>query len=389
MISLLVLWAGAAGQDLIERSTGHAPADPPPAPQAEEAGTVPKGRWIPFADDVGAAGLEPEQVLAPLLQEDGRLMEILLKEAEKTLPNHALTLLCQASPTLCNVFKHVRANLNAARAELLELVRSIENKAPGVEIISRSEILRDCLREEIRKGTPPGRALRACLSRDRLKNMFGEWVRRIDLVDELARWLGLNPQEARVLRKLLRPVRITAKGLEIGDGASPVEKRFREKFRGWYEQLRRILHRPSKLSRKVADRLLGFGITPEEIGRISAGGWVADRTLRTLARVLAELETGEEVSRVEGYLLRVEASAGVRAYIRFPVRQLREENRAEMDRLRREIEMSVRMHRALTALREDIDRGLAERIFQRLNSLQRSAEAEAFRRDLGVWGVRR
>jgi hypothetical protein len=342
---------------------------------------------IRFPKDLEGASIHPEDFIAPLIKEDGEIMKALLSEPDRYFAKHALTLLCQASPSLCNVFKHVRANANAAREWLQETIQSLEGKVPGFEIISKSEIIRDCLREEIEKGTHPGKALRKCFSRTKLKGALGEWADELDLSKEIARWLKLDKDQEKRLREALRPVKITSKGIEFRDHPSKLQKRFRERVRVWKEWIRKAIEDPGRASREVLGEMVKLGFTSEDIGRMAAvSDWVKDRYVSSFSHTVALVETEREAAEVDGWLDRLDRSVGVKEYLKGPARQLRTEMQADLKTIRRRTQAALRLQRAVTALRKDVDQELERRLFLKFEGVILAAREETYRQVSRPWG---
>jgi hypothetical protein len=376
-------------QDLIQRSSASPPpSTPPPSPAPPRAGKVEENvRRIPFPRDLQAGSVALADFLAPLVAEEEDIMRILLEDPEKWLAKSGLTLLCQTSPTLCNVFKHVRSNANAARESVQDTVRGLEEKVPGLDIVGRSEILRDCLREALAKGRDPASALRACFDRDKLKSVLGEWVDRLDLAQEITRWLKLDDKEEKLLREMLRPIRITAKGIELVDDPTLLQRRFRERVDVWTARWREAVDRPGRASKEVEREMARVGLTRDDLGRMaSLADWMKDRSVSTLSNQLARIELEDEAARVDAWLAAIDGSAGLPEYIKAPARQLRAETRADLETIRRKADTAARLQRAVTALRDDVDAEINRRLAAGVDRLILRAEAARLAREGREWG---
>jgi len=383
MTSLVLFWLA---QDLIDRSTPRKPA-----PESEMRQPDPRHegvRRVPFPRDLEAGSVAAADFLAPLIAEEEEILRALMQDPEKWLARSGLTLLCQASPTLCNVFKHVRANANAARESVQETIRGLESKVPGFEAVSRSEILRDCVREAIARGESPAAALRACYSADKLKDALGEWRDKLDLTDEIARRVDLDAKQSALLREMLRPVEITSKGIEFADRPSPLQRRFRDRVAAWSGRWREAIEDPKRLTRETLQEMARIGLTEEELGRMACvADWMKDRVVASIASAVSRVEIEDEASQVDGWLRRLEGSVGAPEYVKGPARQLREEARADLDAIRREAETALRLQRAVTALRDDVDREIAARLASRMELLMLRADSARLRRDAREWGA--
>ena len=382
MISLLL---SCVAQDLIDRST---PKKPPPKAEAKRTEPKQEGvRRVPFPRDLEAGSVAVADFLAPLISEEEEVMRVLMRDPEKWLARSGLTLLCQASPTLCNVFKHLRANANAARETVQETIRSLESRVPGFEAVSRSEILRECVREAIAKGENPAAALRACYSTDRLKDALGEWRDKLDLGHEIARRLGLDPAQTSLLREMLRPVAITSKGLEIVDRPSPLQRRFRNRVAEWTGRWREAIEDPRRVTRETLQEMARIGLSDEDLGRMAAvADWMKERVVASIASAVSRVEIEDEAAQLDGWLATLDGSVDVPEYLKGPARQLRAESRADLESIRREAETALRLQRAVTALRDDVDRELASRLAARMELLMLRADSARLRRDAREWG---
>lgn len=376
-------------QDLIQRSSSRVP---PPPPQPQPAAAPPKTgenvQRIRFPRDMQAGSVALVDFLAPLIAEEEEIMRVLLQDPEKWLAKSGLTLLCQASPTLCNVFKHVRSNANAARESVQDTIRGLEDKVPGLDIVARSEILRDCIREALSNGRDPAAALRACFRQDKVRDVLGEWVDRLDLSREISRWLKLDAAQERLLREMLRPIRITADGIELVDDPTLLQRRFRERVSVWTGRWIKALDNPGRASSEILREMERVGLTGEDLGRMaSLSGWMKERAVSTLSNQLSRIELEDEAAQVDAWLAAIDGSSGLPEYIKAPARQLRAETRFAIDAVRRQAETAARLQRAVTALRDDVDAELYRRLAAAVERIAMRADASRLAREGREWGA--
>jgi hypothetical protein len=380
-------------QDLIERAASAPPKRPPTRefsiPMFVEEGTTHKA---PLPKDVGGLSFDPRELILAIFEQEtnDKILNEIIMTAEKELVSNALTLMCQASPTLCNTIKHVRANANSMMQAIQQQLAVLESKLPGLTRIIKAEIIHGCFEEKLKKGVPVPVALRECLSARKLKSVGGKIMEELDLAKEISALFGLSREDEDFLSRLLRHVKITPDGVEVELAKPRLDKhywRLREKY---YDRWRRAFE---GLREGRVDAFMTDGPVPktflsrEEISRVSLlPDWQRERIVSMTSGAMAYYELHQQVTRIDRYLAATSQAQGASEGIRQAAQMEREEILREMKRLEIENQRRLELQDAMLMAQDEADAHVSFVIQCRLNSLKTQREAEEFDVRSKPWG---
>lgn len=161
----------------------------------------------------------------------------LVNYALSEITGSALTLLCEASPTACQVFQHHRINAGAMLKVDYDWCGAVTQ---GVETglqSAQANAIKECLAEKQRQGMPLDDAKRACQNASAMRGFGGLKVSEIRLVDELVRALKLGPADQKLAKEYLSDVGYSTRGasgtLRPSAVSDAFERRRQEKYGAW------------------------------------------------------------------------------------------------------------------------------------------------------------
>lgn len=380
-------------QDLIERA---ASAYPRPGPSREFTVAMPPmdsaSHRAPLPKDVGGLSFDPRELILALFEQEtnDKILNEIILTAEKELVSSALTLMCQASPTLCNTIKHVRANANSMMQAIQQQLAVLESKLPGLTRIIKAEIIQGCFEEKLKKGVPVPVALRECLSARKLRSVGGKILEELDLAKEISALLGLSKEDEDFLSRILRRVKITPDGVELDLAKPRLDKhywRLREKY---YDRWKRAFE---GLKEGRVDAFMTDGPVPktflsaQEIARVSLlPDWQQERVVSATSSAMAYYELHEQVTRIDRYLVATSQAHGASEGIREVARLEREELLRELKRLETENQRRLELQDALLMAQDESEAHVNTVIRTRMRALHSKREAEEFEVRSKKWG---
>jgi hypothetical protein len=161
----------------------------------------------------------------------------LIEYALSEITGSALTLLCEASPTACQVFQHHRVNANAMLKVNHDWCRSVEQGIDTGLQSAQASAIKDCLAEKQRQGMAVDDAKHACQTPSTLRGFGGIKVSEIRIVDELTRALNLSSQDQKLAKQYLSDVAYSTRGASGTIRPSAVsdafEQRRQDKYTAW------------------------------------------------------------------------------------------------------------------------------------------------------------
>jgi hypothetical protein len=196
--------------------------------------------------EIGAAAAEEHSFLCgrfnpmagirALVSEDmaSEATGMLLDMAEGELVSNGMTLLCQASPTLCDVLKHYRFSAQALLKLNYDKCRAIDDALQNATKRMQAEATKECLKRKLQEGKSLPEAMRECereYPQEPLRDLGGERVRQIDLNRQLEKLFGRGAGE----EELLQDLKIGATGAS-GRWTSDRAERMYEEARKSYEK---------------------------------------------------------------------------------------------------------------------------------------------------------
>lgn len=182
----------------------------------------------------------------------------LIEYALSEITGSALTLLCEASPTACQVFQHHRINANAMLKVNQDWCRSVEQGIDTGLQSARASAIKDCLAEKQRQGMAVDDAKQACQTPTTLRGFGGVKVPEIRIVDELTRALNLGSQDQNLAKKYLSDVAVSPQGASGTVRPSAVSEAFEQRRQGKYgawEQAFAEAASSGTISQDVRDKL--------------------------------------------------------------------------------------------------------------------------------------
>jgi hypothetical protein len=223
-------------QDLLERAQARAPAapgrsvdvyrgrdrldlglsgDPAPALLGTSTGSTAQLGLRGSVDvDFACGKFDLAANLRQMFGKEAReeFMRGLLNYALSELTGSGMTLLCEASPTACQVFQHYRINANEMLKVHYDWCSAIQAGADAGLQRSQASAIKLCLDEKARQGMTLDAARDACRSANTLQGIGGIQVVNLSVLDQLARSLNLTGPDRKRLSLLVNDVNITAQG---------------------------------------------------------------------------------------------------------------------------------------------------------------------------------
>lgn len=309
---------------------------------------------------------EPDfnEALRYLLRDE--LKDKLLDLAEDAIASSALTLLCQASPTFCNVVKHHRANANDMLQILQTEMQGLLQKLPGYDQAARAQAIVDCVQKKRLDKVPLPQALKECDAHRFVKDIAGDWLPEIDLKSEIRKLLKLDRKEQDNVDRLVSNTTIKPDAVRRRQNLDGVARRYNE-------------------LREEKARNLPF--TPEERDRVAALPPPARATLEAgLAQELALLELQQEVHRTQRYLEALEQSPAANEALRREARAERERLDRDLERLRREVETFRSVRETALAGRSAAEQHIERTVRSRFAQAQANEAARQRLTEDREWG---
>jgi hypothetical protein len=190
--------------------------------------------------------------------------ELFETAGEALLAQMPMLILCYASPTLCDLYKHFQALVNATLQARYAQCQEIQHAMMAAGLRLRGGESARCLEEQEQQGASLSIALEYCVGGvDSLRSPTGVRSGRVELVKETLEAAGADRTVMDLARSLLGEVTLTAGGRSLGAEAQrPAESLHRR-----YEDFRI----------SVADRLR------EAVAALAAGYMPPSGTLQELA----------------------------------------------------------------------------------------------------------
>ena len=171
-------------------------------------------------------------------------MNGLLNYALSELTGSGLTLLCEASPTACQVFQHYRINANEMLKVNYDWCQSVEQGLDSGLQKSQAAAIKSCIDEKRQAGMTLDQAREACRNANKMQGLGGIQVVNLSVVGELARALNLNPEDRRRTELLLSDIKLSTRGAsgEVRTEVLPeaYAKRRSEYLDAWSEALTQV-----------------------------------------------------------------------------------------------------------------------------------------------------
>jgi hypothetical protein len=363
----------------------------------KDRGSSRTGGGVDFDYDFACGRFDLRSSLKNLLSREFRdeFVTDLLNAGEGYLASSALNLLCQSSPTLCNVFKHHRASANLLLGLGYDKCRAMEQVLQNDAQRTRARILKDCMERKLRENpnVPIDEAYEACLKSDEIRNFRGEFVKEINLVEDLSKYFQIEGQRKGDLEQIFGKARVSSKG--VTDQASLVDavgsmytSTKRAYLDAWGQALRDVA-----AGRESAHGLYeqlspeGVRLGPDDVRQINLlPDWKRDLLIRALASLFAYYETIRRIAAVESLLSELEAS-GKSGALKDKLAKDRERLREERERMKSEFEAARQVQQAIVAGRDEVEAHVATILQNKVGALQQQIETERIQKDFGTpWG---
>lgn len=139
-------------------------------------------------------------------------MKGILNYALSELTGSGLTLLCEASPTACQVFQHYRVNANELLKVNYNWCQAIQQGVDSGLQKSQAAAIKSCIDEKRKQGVPLDQALSDCQSSNKMQGFGGVRVVNLSILGELTRALSLAPADQKRAGLLLNDVTLSTSG---------------------------------------------------------------------------------------------------------------------------------------------------------------------------------
>lgn len=292
----------------------------------------------------------------------------LVNYALSEITGSALTLLCEASPTACQVFQHTRINAGAMMKADYDWCAAVTQGVDTGLQSAQANAIKECLAEKQRQGMPVDEAKRACQAASVMRGFGGVKVAEIRIVDELVRALKLNAHDQKLAKEYLSDVGYSTRGatgtLRPSAVSEAFERRRQEKYGAW-EQAFAEAAATGTLSPEVREKLGPKGarqMLVEDLRRVATLSRAQHGLfLWHMATEAAFFEVELEVANVERWLgtLRRDPQAD-RGTVEQVERQLADLH-AEMAQLRQLRQAEEGWNRELLRMTETLHRSAAEK----------------------------
>jgi len=363
----------------------------------KDRGSSRTGGGVDFDYDFACGRFDLRSSLKNLLSREFRdeFVSDLLNAGEGYLAASGLNLLCQSSPTLCNVFKHHRASANLLLGLDYDKCRAMEQVLQNDTQRTRARILKECLEQKLRENpnVPIDEAYQACLKSDEIRNFRGEFVKEINLVEDLSRYFQIEAGRKSDLEQIFGKASVSSKG--VSDQASLVEAvggmynvTKRAYIDAWSQAFRDIAA-GQESGQGLYDRLApeGARLGPDDIRRINLlPDWKRDLLVRALSSVFAYYETIRRIAAVESLLSELEAS-GKSGALKDKLAKDRDRLKEERERMKNEFEAARQVQQAIVAGRNEVEAHVATVLSNKVGALQQHIESERIHKEFGApWG---
>jgi hypothetical protein len=363
----------------------------------KDRGSSRTGGGVDFDYDFACGRFDLRSSLKNLLSREFRdeFISDLLNAGEGYLAASGLNLLCQSSPTLCNVFKHHRASANLLLAVDYDKCRAMEQVLQNDTQRTRARILKECLERKLRENpnVPIDEAYEACLKSDEIRNFRGEYVKEINLVEDLSKYFQIDGDRKGDLEQIFGKARVSSKG--VSDQASLVDAvggMYNAAKRGYIEawsQALRDIGAGREPAQDLCNRLApeGARLGPDDVRHINLlPDWKRDLLVRALSSLFGYYETIHRVAAVESLLSELEAS-GKSGALKDKLAKDRDRLKEERERMKNEFEAARQVQQAIVAGKDEVEAHVATVLSNKVGALQQQIESERIQKEFGApWG---
>jgi hypothetical protein len=205
-------------------------------------------------------------------------MKGILNYALSELTGSGLTLLCEASPTACQVFQHYRVNANEMLKVNYNWCQAIQQGVDSGLQKSQAAAIKACIDEKRQQGRTMDQALQACQNSNKMLSFGGLQVINLSVLGELSRGLKLSPEDQKRASFLINDVTLTTSGVSGQIRSDVIPQAFlkrRDQYLGAWDDALSQAKDDQSIARKTLEALSPPGAPPvlpdevKEIGRLS------------------------------------------------------------------------------------------------------------------------
>jgi hypothetical protein len=270
---------------------------------------------------------------------------------EALLANMPMLVLCYVSPTLCDLYKHFQALVNAVMQARYAQCQDLQHAAAAAGLMLRGGASARCLEEQQQQGTGLNLALSRCLGEvSSLRSPTGQRRTQVELVRETLEAAGASPTTVALAQAMFGEVTLTAGGANLG---------------AQQQRPREGLHRRYETFRDTAAGALDEAATSLAAGSLPADAVLAELTLpgqplpRATLDALAALR-GDPV-RYESLRQRLAAALAI-TRLTWEVRELQDQlAAAEVVNAQLTEEERRLLERRVAAAQRELDRVVQEK----------------------------
>ena len=128
------------------------------------------------------------------------------------LAGSGLTLLCEASPTACQVFQHYRINANELLKVNYNWCQAIQQGVDSGLQKSQAASIKSCIDDKRNQGASMDQAISQCQNSNKMQSFGGIQVVNLSILGELTRALNLNSSDQKRVGLLLNDVTLSTSG---------------------------------------------------------------------------------------------------------------------------------------------------------------------------------
>jgi len=270
---------------------------------------------------------------------------------EGMLVGNTMELLCETSPTLCQLIQHYRMATNAMLTMEYDRCRAIEGAVDNAQKRIAASALKSCMEAEAARGVPLDEAQRKCQQSDSVRGLMGDKVAKFDMVDELTKQFGLKAEDAAALKKTGQDLTYDGKRISGVADAASMTRRYDELRTGYADAWSDAVDLAGRGEAPPAEqtaKLLPAGspvVTTRELEEIAAlPPFERKAVIDSVAGAAALLAFTAEIQKVEQIL---EAARQLPKVDREEIGTRLERLRAERARITERFEQEARLRKAL------------------------------------------
>lgn len=299
------------------------------------------------------------------------------------LAGSGLTLLCEASPTACQVFQHYRINANELLKVNYNWCQAIQQGVGSGLQQSQAAAIKACIDQKRQGGATMDQALAQCQQSNKMQGFGGVQVVNLSVLGELSRALGLSSADQKRVGLLLSDVMLSTAGASGQIRADVVPQAFLKRrndyLSGWDDALSQAKNGPS-IAQSTLEALTPPGappLLPDEVQEISRLSPTRQRLyVSQMASSAALLSLTVDVHRLERLLQAGRKDPSIdQGFVKWLEREL-EDLRQQLDQMRELAAEQGRYQKALSEFSEAGQRKAHEDAAGVITAIDSTAVAE-------------